>query len=124
MNDGGVSPKLKATMKKISNILKKEDLGGVVFITDGNENFEYRLHFTDPSWSTVRMLKDDKGKPKGFHLKVYMESLRVETERTVNMIMGFRDLVAGTFDTIDKLIQRIESSVDVEVGETKHTPGE
>ena len=39
MNKGGVSPKLKATMKKIENILRKEDIAGNIILGDGHGNF-------------------------------------------------------------------------------------
>lgn len=120
MNKGGVSPKLKATMKKIENILRKEDIAGNIILGDGHGNFEYRVHYTEPSWSMLRWIQDKKA----MHLKVHAKSKPTETNMTINIISGFLDLNMMISKFNMDLMERVESVVTVEKSEPEHTPGE
>ena len=107
---GPYSPKLRAAMHEIADVLKKHDVGGVMILGDGEGHSEYRLFIDTPSWSTLRFIKDGSG----VHFQAYAKSKPVETSRTVNLIWGLLDVVGSKFMVLDKIKTMANQHLNVE----------
>lgn len=116
------SPKLKAAMKEIENIMVKNDIGGICVLSDKDEHNEYRIQITQPSWSMLRDLKDKDGNHTGIHIKAHMKSNKEETLATVNMVSAIRDLSASVFKMTDDIFKRLGDVMEIEVTNSEHYP--
>ena len=56
-----MSENLQRAMLQIQKIMEKNDIGGAVILADGQGESEYRLHITEPSWSTLSWSKCKQG---------------------------------------------------------------
>ena len=106
-NEGGVSLKLKACMKKIESAMRHYDVGGYAMINDGIGNNEFRLHFT-PSWSQIELIEG------ALKFKVRMSSKPENTEKTVNLIYCMQDLLGQNWLMVDEIKKMIDKNLDVE----------
>lgn len=124
MNQQHYSPKLKMAMVDIVKVMKRNDIGGVILLSDGHGHNEYRLQVTEPSWSTLKFLKDKTtGALKGLHFQAYMKTKREHTQATTAMVYGIKDLLAMVFGFMDGVTEQAEKHMDITHERGPHTPG-
>ncbi len=114
-------PKLRSVMHELQGVLNKHDVGGLIILTNGEGNSEFRLFIDTPSWSTIRFIKDGEG----IHFKGHSKSKPVETNKTVNMVWHLLDMLGENFLRVDKIKKMIQSHFEIEEtksGETFHGP--
>ena len=113
-------PKVRSVIHEIESVLKKHDVAGAVILANGEGNSEYRLFIDTPTWSTIRFVKDGEG----IHMQVYAKSKPIETGKTVNMIVHFKDQLGENFMRVDKIGKMMHQHLNIETdrGETYHGP--
>ena len=118
---GEYSPKLKKAMKEIREILKREDIGGLVILNDGEGHGEYALFLEEPTWSNIRFLPGGSG----VRTKLHMKSKPKETAMTVNMICNQLALVAKMVQFLSKIADQFSEYVEERPGEIRpHQAGD
>lgn len=96
-------PRLAAAMAEVQGVLDKWDVMAVIVLADGQGHAEYRMAVDRPSWSTIRFVKGGNG----LHLKGYMKTMPVETQRTTNAVVNLSEAsvrMAMMLTSIDKTI--------------------
>ena len=106
-------PRLKCASNEILQVLKKYDVGGAIFLADGETHGEYRLSVDTPTWSMIRFVKGQQV----IHLKAHAKSKPFETNKTINSLFVLRDMLGGCFMGLDSLIKRTQELMNIEVGE-------
>lgn len=103
---------LRLAMDEVSEVLKKRDCGGYVSLFSKSHG-EYKLFIEHMTWSNVRFLKDGKT----LHVKLHAVSDHENTESTVGMLMGIKDMAALIFQGSEDIIEQMKKHIHIE-----HTP--
>lgn len=101
---------LKVAIHEMDAVLRKYDIAGVFVLTDGEGNGEFKISFDVPSWTMLRFLKS------GLHFKAYMKSKPIESNKTLNMVLISRDILAQIFMAVDTTVKQLVERFDIEQG--------
>ena len=110
----GVSKELKSAMSEIDEIIKKYDINGAIFLADGKGNGEFKIHFETPTWSMARFLKTKKSGNEYWHLKSYMKSKPVETNRTISSIFNIEGMLMHVCHIVMTLCKDLDKRLNLD----------
>lgn len=118
----GVSKQLQAAMSEIDVIMKRYDIAGAVFLSDGKKCGEFKTYFHAPTWSMIRYIPKKDGSMV-VHTKVHMKSNPKDTQRTINALYNTQGMIQNIHGMIAQIAEHIESHVEVVKEEGKIIPG-
>lgn len=101
-------PKLRTAMAEIEQVLKNHNIGGFIALNSRTHG-EFKVAIDIPDWSIVRYIMDKNA----VHLKLYTKSRHRDTEDTVGMIAGIRDLCFLALQQTQHIMDKIEEQVKV-----------
>jgi hypothetical protein len=110
MNDN-YNPKLRACKHEIAGILKKYNVLANIILADGEGIGEFGMFIGEDTadWSTIRFLKGNR-----VHLKLYAKSDKENTNKTVNALYHFKDILGMLFMQNEEMIKMIEKHFEIE----------
>lgn len=101
-------------MKEIDAVMKKHDIAGAAFLSDGNGNGEFKIYADHPTWSMLRFLPHGKNGGVAVHTKMHMQSRPVETNRTVNALFSTLDMMGNVWLMINDITKDFETKCRIE----------
>jgi len=116
----GISKKLKKAMSEINDILKDYDIAGCVFLSDGLGNGEFSNYIEQPTWSTIRFIKREKG--IAVHLKAYNKTMKEESNKTISALYNIQGMLTNMWLFNDQVTKDIEQRIELQKGESKIIP--
>ncbi len=119
---------LQSAAEEIKAIVRKYDIAASVILCSGNGHSEYVVDVV-PTWSCLTL----EEKPQGIAIRMKAQVKtapaetrhreRVKLQRTSNMLVLMRETLMGQFSIFDRMVDVLKQHVNIEVGETIHTPG-
>ena len=100
--------KLRTAMDEIKEVLKKHDIGGFIALNSKTHG-EFAMAVDIPTWSKVRFIRDGEA----VHIKLHGATDHANTEATVAMIAGIRDLCILGYGQADQMLTKIQEQITV-----------
>lgn len=107
-------PKLQQAMEEIKAILTKYDLAALISL--GGETHHEHLTAVTPSWSCVKLFRDDQGRI-GIRVKALradfpsLEAQRECVTKTVGMFVTFHDIARKHQQNMENLLVSINKQI-------------
>lgn len=95
--------RLRDAMEEIEEVLKRYDIGGFIALQSRTHG-EFKLAIDHMKWSIVRFIRNGEA----VHLKLYTKSRHKDTEDTVSVIAGIRDVCALGFSQAEQIEEQVK----------------
>lgn len=107
-----IDPKLRNTIKKMMKIARQDDVAAFS-IAISKTHSEFRFDF--PSWGVISLNKNGelrfKSKREDF---TSLDSQKEATTSSVHVLMQFLDILALSFQNIDKIVQQLKLHMQID----------